>query len=141
MSKYYCHECALKLGLITNHDNTNFTGSFSPQLEKFIKHTQPLHYYNINSIFDKIDYLDYKDYIVNTLASGSVEIDNKNRTNIVWVAGKTTGVAIINNQLDIPVDAVKVVLQDDVLKIHAFATGSLGLRQETCIECGCIIVN
>jgi len=136
MPKYYCHECAIKLNLLSNnYPVTNFTGS-SEQLRKFIKHTTPTQSYDINSIFNDKTYSNYKDYIVNTLASGSVEIDDKNRKNIVYCAGKNIGFTYISGSIQIPTDAVKVVLYHNSYKIHSYPTGSAGFVNNVCDNCG-----
>jgi len=136
MTKYYCHECSIELGfLIDNAPTTNFTGS-SEQLEKFIKHTTPTQSYDINSIFNDKSYSNYRDYIVNTLASGSVEIDDQNRKNIVYCAGKNIDFTNISGSIQIPTDAVKVVLHQNSYKIHSYPTGSAGFVNSTCDKCG-----
>jgi hypothetical protein len=43
--------------------------------------------YKINSIFNTNDYDKFKNYIIDTIHSGSVEIDSCGRMNIVWIAG------------------------------------------------------
>lgn len=136
MPKYYCHECSIKLKLLNDkYPITNFTGS-SEQLEKFIKHTSPTQSYDINSIFNDKSYDNYRDYIVNTLASGSVEIDNQNRKNIIYCAGKNIGFTNISGSIQIPTDAVKVVLYQNDYKVHSYPTGSAGFVNVLCDNCG-----
>jgi len=89
MSKYYCHKCAEILDLLPANTELNYTGSIV-QLDKFIKHTMPTASYKINSVFQTNDYDQFKNYMVNSICSGSVEIDNLGRMNIVWVAGEKT---------------------------------------------------
>ncbi|HAQ71563.1 MAG TPA: hypothetical protein DCR48_11370 [Flavobacteriales bacterium] len=90
MSKYYCHKCAEIIDLLPANTELNYTGSIV-QLDKFIKHTMPTASYKINSVFQTNDYDQFKNYMVNSICSGSVEIDNLGRMNIVWVAGEKTG--------------------------------------------------
>ncbi|MBU2507054.1 MAG: hypothetical protein KJ799_10070 [Bacteroidetes bacterium] len=140
MPKYYCHECSIKRKLLDeNYPLTNLTGS-SDQLGKFIKHTSPTQSYDVNSIFNDKDYSDYKNYIINTLASGSVEVDDYNRKNIVYCAGKTIGFTFIKGSIQIPADAVKVVLHQDDYKIHSYPTSSIGFMNEICSNCGKSII-
>jgi len=55
-----------------------------------------------------------------TSASGSVEIDSQNRVNVIWYAGKHTGMTFENGKYYCADDAVKVVLHHDVTLIHSF---------------------
>lgn len=136
MSQFYCHNCAEAMGYLKPVDtNINLTGS-SYQLSKFYRHTLPPNTNDLISIFDSSDYNDYREYVLNTAASGSVEIDSKNRMNVVWVAGKHTGFTFQNGVSKIPNDAVKVVLHTDENKIHAYPTGSIGFSIAQCIICG-----
>lgn len=78
----------------------------------------------------------YRDYIVSTLSSGSVEIDNQNRVNVVWVASKDVGITYKGGLFYCKDDAIKVVHHDDKYKIHAFPIPSSGLTPRRCIRCG-----
>ena len=134
MSEYYCHECAIKRGMLNNE-----IGDFNPtgtqyQLEKFYKHTVPTKHSDMVSFFDMSDNKKYKDYFLNTLASGSVEIDDKGRKNIVWVAEKEQGYRFTDGKITGD-DGVKVVLADDPEKIHAYPTGSADLSTKKCEIC------
>lgn len=141
MSRYYCHKCSIEQGIIPgNVEEFNPTGS-TYQLEKFIKHTIPPTVSGNISVFDITEHKKYKDYIVNTLASGSVEIDDHGRTNIVWFAGQTTGWEYKDGEFQCEDDAVKVVLHDDEIRIHGFPTGSARISPKTCMNCGDEIVN
>jgi len=91
---YYCSDCAAKRGYLQVVDSTNdFTGSIGSYLHnKFSKHTTiPIPGIGIVSIFNSSDYDTYKEYILDTSNSGSVEIDDQNRVNVVWVAHKQIG--------------------------------------------------
>lgn len=136
---YLCHDCALRKGLIYNNSSTNLTGS-RYQLEKYIKHTSPTRNYDINSIFVINKYDKYREYIVNAEHSGSVEIDDQNRVNIIWVAGEKTGAVYKNGNHEFDHNSIKVVLNSFPGKIHALTTGSNGFCSENCIECGRIII-
>src|SRR5690349_21403680 len=96
-SQHYCHDCALKLGLVVPYDTSviNLTGSIY-QLGKFMKHTIPATYAGYLSVFNRPDYADYLSYTVATSVSGSVEIDAQGRTNLIWYAGKHTGMTFEN---------------------------------------------
>ena len=136
MSTYYCHNCGFFLGLLQPADPiTNFTGSVVT-LQKFFKHTVPPSGPGIISIFEQPDYQTYKDYIVNTYASGSVERDDWGRVNIVWCAGRQTGFTYVNGVLQSPTDGVKLVLHTDPARIHAYPTGSVGFASQVCANCG-----
>jgi hypothetical protein len=47
--------------------------------------------------------------MVNSICSGSVEIDNQGRMNIVWLAGEKTGTTYLNGSFLTDNNSVKVV--------------------------------
>lgn len=139
MIKHYCRNCGLSLGLIQYVDPiTDFTGSVgSYKFDKYFKHTSlPVSASSVISVFDQTDYDTYRDYIISTAISGSVEIDDKGRTNLIWFAKKPTGQATQLGQPNQSTDGVKLVLHDNPLKIHAFPTGSSGFSSAKCDGCG-----
>lgn len=140
MAKYYCHECGMKLGLLIPPTSLPSLIGTSEQLVKFIKHTHPTGTYNINSVFSDPSYNKYSDYVVNTLVSGSVQIDDKGRLNVIWLAGEQTGFTFIDNQPSIPTDAVLVAWHNNKFKIHAFPLNSYTLFSEVCSVCGKSII-
>lgn len=109
----------------------------SYQLEKYIKHTAPTSAsHNFNSVFTDPSTVAYKDYIVSTVNSGSVEVDNRNSVNITWVASKDTGMSFKNGSFHSKTDAVKVVFHDNQFKIHAYPIPSTGVLRKKCNICG-----
>jgi len=141
MSDYYCHNCGIELGIIQPLDPaTNLTGSVVT-LQKFYKHTVTPSSGSIISVFDQPNYENYKNYIINTAASGSVERDDQGRINIVWSAGHQTGYTYDNGVLQGPADGVKLVLHTDSDKIHAYPTGSVGFINRLCAKCGKSIIS
>jgi len=135
MNAYFCHKCGAKRGILSGDiDIFDPTGN-TYQLDKYFKHYNKPSVSSTVSIFDKSGNEKYRDYIVNTLASGCVEEDIFGRVNIIWVAGKKTGYMYKDGQLQGDTDAVKVVLHTDTQKIHAFPTGSAKLSKEKCIMC------
>jgi hypothetical protein len=108
----------------------------SYQLEKFIKHTAPTRGYSLNSVFSESSYEQYRDYVVTTTVSGSVQIDDWGRTNLLYVAGSGIGATYENGHLSIPADTVVVVFHDNAWKIHAFPAGSDSFQHSICQNCG-----
>ncbi len=135
MCKYYCHKCAESLGYLPTNTELNYTGSLV-QLDKFIKHTMPTASYKINSVFQTNDYDQFKNYMVNSICSGSVEIDNLGRMNIVWVAGEKTGATYLNGSFLTDNNSVKVVKSWDCNEIHGYPTSSADLELKICSNCG-----
>lgn len=142
-NKYYCHPCAQALGYMPSHSSDeDFTGSLgSYTLDKYIKHTSPYLGTDTVSIFSDPDYDSYKNHIVNTQASGSVEFDSKGRKNIVWMAGMNIGFTFQNNGVVIPNDSVKVICTDSIYRIHAYPTSSVAMRLNHCDRCGCPVLS
>ncbi len=110
------------------------------QADKFIKHTRPDRIYSINSLFDDPSTNVYRDYVINSAAGGSVELDDFGRTNFVWVAGENVGLTYIDGELKGPADAIKLVLPFDSEKIHAFPFISIELEELACQICGAQIL-
>lgn len=133
-NQYYCLKCASELGH-SSPEVGNLTGS-AYQLNKFVKHTLPEETYNYNSIFDEKDYVSYENYTVNTLNSGSLEIDDQGRKNFVWIADNNVGALYEDGEFEVSNDAIKVVLPYDENKIHSFPTGSAGIKSAECSNCG-----
>jgi hypothetical protein len=120
-TRYYCHTCAVRLGIILPFPpaTLNATGT-DYQLRKFIKHTMPTDFADKLSIFNTPEYQPYLDYTVSGAASGCAQIDQQNRTNIIWYAGRHTGMTFVDGKYFCPDDSVKVVLHHDLSSIHAF---------------------
>ncbi len=135
MSEYYCHSCAVKLGLITPTITTNLTGC-DYQLEKFIKHTAPTGCYSINSVFDDPSYSNYRNYTISGSLSGCLEIDGGGRKNLLWYAGEQVGLTY-SGAFVIPASGVKIVFHDDDTKIHPFPFNPPQVK--VCKSCGTLI--
>ena len=132
---YYCHKCGAPRGYLRSVQ----TGSLldeTYQLGKHLKHTVPDPTLPVQSVFASPSTASFEDYIVSSALSGSVEIDEKGRTNIFWGAGKTIGFKYENGILVHPEDVVKVVLSTDSKKIHAFPQSSTVFHGQTCADCG-----
>ncbi len=92
------------------------------------------------SVFDDSTYDAYANYSVDTAVSGSVEIDDANRRNIVWVASKQVGQLFVGGVLQGGVDAVKLVLLQDATKVHTYPTSSADIHASSCADCGTSIL-
>jgi hypothetical protein len=135
MSDYYCHSCAVKLGLITPTITANLTGS-NYQLEKFIKHTAPTGRYSINSVFDDPNSSKYRDYTISGSLSGCLEIDGGGRKNLLWYAGEHVGLTY-SGAFTVPASGVKLVFHEDDTKIHSYPFNPPEVKH--CKECGALI--
>ena len=135
MPTYLCHPCAAARGYLQSVQ----TGSLlqtSYQLGKYMKHTVPDPRYNVQSVFASPSTQAYQDYVVNSALSGSVEIENDNRVNVVWVAGPIVGFQYLSGQLVYPQDSVKVVLSTSTAHIHAYPQSSTQFVTAQCQDCG-----
>jgi len=136
MLQHYCHECSVLNGLVIPASPSSLTGT-SYQLEKYIKHTAPTGIYEgLNSVFDDPTYEAYSGYTVTGTASGLLEIDYKNRKNLIWYAGSPTGVEYRNGIFTAPTTGVKIVLPEDGGKIHAFPITASPHSVAKCLLCG-----
>jgi len=133
---YYCYDCApAHAPSGTSIAASNLTRSVE-QLKSFIRHTVPTRPYQINSVFDDPGFQKYSQYIVNSAASGCLEIDHRGRHNYVWIAGETVGATYSNGSFVTSCDAVKLVLPYDDQRVHAYPTASGDLSSRTCADCG-----
>jgi hypothetical protein len=135
MSTFYCHACALKLGLISAAVSVNYTASVY-QREKFFKHTTPTGYYSFVSVYDDPSYPTYQNVAVSAQNFGCLEIDNQKRKNLIAPAGNRIGGTFLSGNLYREDDAVKLVYPNDSTRTHHFSTGSSGLYGERCASCG-----
>jgi hypothetical protein len=135
MSDYYCHYCAVQLGLITPTISINLTG-FNYLLEKFIKHTAPIGNYTINSVFDNPTYCKYRDYTISGLLSGCLEIDGRGRKNLLWYAAEKVGLTY-SGSFVVPASGIKIVFHDDDTKIHSYPFNPPEVKN--CKNCSALI--
>lgn len=133
--QYLCHNCAISLGELRPAAPVALTAT-QYQLEKYLKHTIPASAANFNTVFTSPASSTYRDFLVTTVASGHVQIDDANRNNVVWVASRQTGIALQGGQFLGPTAAVKVVLHHDDNRIHAFPMHSSELLSAKCAACG-----
>ena len=138
MTDYYCHACAATRGLGVVNLPSNLTGS-AQQLTKFVKHTVVDANEKLQSVLASPDYDSFKELMVSTAASGSVEIDDKGRRNIIIWCGTPRGLLYSNGALQFPQDGFKVVIPDNPVKVHGFPTGSVEFRAAKCSDCGTVI--
>jgi hypothetical protein len=123
----------------------NLTSSFNNNylLGKFEKHYNNSGSYNINTVFKKDDFENQSDYDIYeqyhylAYVSGSLEIDNQGRKNLVLCYTKPTGDEYTQGIKAGQSEAVKLVLFDNANKIHAFPTSSAHLTTVRCKNCGC----
>ncbi len=134
-SSYYCHKCAASLGHLSRAYTSEPLGT-TYQLAKFIKHTVPDPKFRIQSVFESGTTQKYAAYIVEASLSGSVELDDKGRRNIIWAAGEPTGFLFKSGALVRPQDAVKVVLSTETQRIHAYPQNSTTFTAGRCLKCG-----
>jgi hypothetical protein len=73
--------------------------------------------------------------MINVEASGSLEVDDNGRHNIVWIAGNDVGTLHISGSAVGRQDLVKIVLPHDATKVHLFPSSSAGVRMEVCADC------
>ena len=135
MAIHYCHPCAAEERRLRKPPDGDLIGT-TYQLEKYIKHTAPDPKYPVQSVFSTPSTQEYASYIIETMAAGSLEVDDRGRSNVIWAAGKETGFLFKQGCLIQPQDAVKVVLSSSTGEIHAFPANSTGFLGVKCTRCG-----
>jgi hypothetical protein len=103
-------------------------------LEKFIKHTVPTSVYEINSVFNDPSWPTYQNYLVAGPASGCLQIDDRGRKNLLFFAGKETGLTFQSGRPTIHCSGVIVVCSETSGKIHAFPN-DLPAESQKCALC------
>jgi len=138
MKTYFCHECSQKLGYLDSIPLTaNLTGS-QYQVGKFFKHTVSSITSDYISVFNSKDYDAYKNYVINTAASGSVQIDVKGRINVIFYAGQQTGYSVKDGNVIYPqLEGVKLVKTDARDEMHCYPIKMDTLNVVTCSVAGC----
>jgi hypothetical protein len=140
MPLHYCHECARKHKLIapTMPGSGSVPASRTYSLEKFIKHTAPTGAYAVNSVFNDPSWATYQNYLVAGAASGCLQIDDAGRKNLLFFAGKETGLTFQSGAPTISCSGVIVVCSETSGKIHAFPN-SIPAESQKCALCGTLV--
>ncbi|NKE71549.1 hypothetical protein [Candidatus Manganitrophus noduliformans] len=139
MRTYFCHGCAVINGTLLPPPKGDGLTDNSYKLDKYIKHTLPSSCGDYKTVFTGVASESYQNYIVTAVASGHVQIDSKNRINIVYVGSGTTGIALKGGKWVGDMGAVKVVCHSDTNRIHGFPIAITELSSASCIQCGKII--
>ena len=63
--------------------------------------------YDLNSVFTDPSTTTYQNYIVSASCSGSYEVDDVGRRNILWVANKIIGTQFDHGNFVLPEDSLK----------------------------------
>lgn len=134
MATYYCHECARRYGRVDPADTSELSAD-EYQLEQFVKHTAPTGVYPTNSVFHDGTWETYRDFVVTTAVSGCLEIDARGRNNLIYFAGKETGLRYENGAFTSLCSGVKVVCSESAGRIHAFPS-NFHAESQTCADCG-----
>lgn len=133
---YFCHDCGIVNGTLQPVDPDTLTDS-QYKLAKYLKHTVPASLQGYNTVFTLLPSSEvYRDYIVTAVASGHIQVDDRGRTNVVWVASRDIGIALHNGLFSGSTDAVKVVLHTIQNAVHAFPFNSSELKTAACKTCG-----
>jgi hypothetical protein len=140
MPKYYCHHCGVSQGIINPVSSSRLDDN-EYKLEKVIKHTAPSSLdWGPHSVFNDSSYHAYHNYLVNTSASGFVEIDDEGRVNMAWYAGSSTGIKYRDGVFQKPTDGVKLVYHNNDETIHAFPIPMAPYETTKCANCGILVV-
>lgn len=109
--------------------------------EKYLKHTlPPTRLEGVHSVFNVLSESRYLQFVINTSASGCLEIDEYGRKNLIYAVGETIGFTFVNGAGYRPDNAVRLVLPLDENKRHAFSTSGFVISR-LCPRCGELIVS
>lgn len=142
MKIYHCNQCSNRNAMLYPvSSNLNLTGSLY-QENKFVKHTMwpSTPSYEVVSVFCDTTYGAYQNNIVSASIYGSIEVDTRWRTNVVWVAPTHVGYALKNNVIIERHNAIKLVLHTDINKVHAYSIDHKQFLYKLCIKCGSFAV-
>jgi hypothetical protein len=90
----------------------------------------------MNSIFDDSTYIKYEHYIVTGTLAGFLEIDDRNRKNLIWYAGERTGAEYQNGAFIAPTSGIKIVWVENDFRLHAFPIRNDPNSVNYCSSCG-----
>lgn len=139
MSTYYCNTCSQIQGYLrtTGIKSINFTGS-TYQLTKFYEHTTvgATAAKIVNSVFSNATYVAYRWNNISTLLSGSTEIDNHGRVNLLWATPASNGTTFRNGVFHYHTDLVKVVFPYNQVLVHSYPIRAGRLQSQNCHYCG-----
>jgi hypothetical protein len=141
VNEYYCRKCAILIGEIGSimPPTLNLTGdALGYQLDKYLKHTETgYNPGNGTSLFRDPEYGNYSRYVIGACNSGCLEIDTRNRKNMVYWAGEEIGGYYSRNSGGIiyPESGVKVAFFNDEAKIHGFTCNPMEVLYRQCACC------
>ena len=137
MDGLHCSECAQKNhGFNPSIFNTiNFTGS-SYLLGKYNKHTVFNSGSGVISVYTSSNYTDYRNCLLISIHSGSVDIRNGTADSVVWDACQYLGDTYINGVYSHRCFENKVVKLYDLSKVHGYCTNSFSTTTNRCVDCG-----
>lgn len=134
--EYYCYECRVGLDGLDTIRTGSVLGS-SYQVQKFVKHTLQgsgsTHL--LNSVFETTTVNRYRDWIINSAASGCLEIDEQGRHNYLYYAGREIGVTYSDGEFAWTDDCVKLVPPYDEDRIHSFPVSSTSFQEASFQSC------
>lgn len=119
MPTYYCYECARLHEYVTPVDPAALPAT-QYQLDKYVKHTAPTGVYPTNSVFNDPSWSGYRSHMVAAAASGCLQIDDQGRKNLIYFAGKETGLRYDNGVFTAPCSGVALVCGENSGRFHAF---------------------
>ena len=81
--------------------------------------------------------------VIGAQFSGCLKIDYRGRFNIINWLGKEIGCNYdpINGNVLYPESGVRIVLHNNVDKIHAFTCNPTGMLYNSCNSCGCSLLS
>jgi len=135
MEKYYlCSSCKKSTGEINTGMYSDPLGS-TYQQDKYKKHTVPTTGYDKQSVFIDFTETEYTGLIQEAVLSGSLEVDEQGRKNIIYPIREKIGVLYSKG---IPIreqDVLKVVCSTDGERVHGFTISSTTLSTGVCKDC------
>ena len=134
MSEYYCNRCGARRGLLRRVPEDLISTPY--QLSKFVKHTVLNSQAKYLSTFLSTSTGDYGSLVVASVNAGSVELDDRGRTNVIFRAGRPTGRLFSKGQFIQVQPSVCVVLTSSTGEVHAFPDSDDRYRNERCRDCG-----
>lgn len=141
MNTYYCRVCAFELGFFPEYNPVpDDLLSREIPFKKYLKHTlPPIRLAGVHSVFNDTSESRYLQFVINTSASGCLEIDEYGRKSQIYAVGERIGCTFVNGELYRPDDAVRLVLPWDADRMHAFSTSG-SVIPRLCLRCGNPIV-
>lgn len=138
-SRFYCHPCADRLGLLVDLYATS-TKPSSYQTAKASKHCGPMSTFSgINSVLNSGSTAEYDRLAQLALDGGIVEVEPNGCRSLVYKSSVYLGTQFNSTTPTLPLDSFRWVLSSGSSLAHGRPDSSTRYSGVKCMQCGCLL--